>query len=41
MLVMKFPSGAISDPNADVFKQIRAETRAQLAQDRLVEGYEE
>ena len=44
MLVMKLPSGAISDPNADLFKKIQAETRARLAQDKqdaLVEGYEE
>ncbi len=44
MLVMKLPSGAASDPNADLFKKIQAETRAQLAQDKqdkLVEGYEE
>jgi len=44
MLVMKLPSAATSDPNADLFKKIQAETRAQLAQDKqdkLVEGYEE
>ena len=44
MLVLKQPSGAISDPNADLFKKIQAETRAQLAQDKqdkIVEGYEE
>ena len=44
MLVMKLPSGAASDPDADLFKKIQAETRAQLAQDKqdqLVEGYEE
>ena len=44
MLVMKLPSAAISDPNADLFKKIQAEARAQLAQDKqdqIVEGYEE
>jgi len=44
LLVMKFPSGASSDPDADLFKKIQAETRAMLAQDKqdkLVEGYEE
>ena len=44
MLVMKLPSGAASDPDAALFKQIQAETRAQLAQDKqdkLVAGYEE
>lgn len=44
MLVMKFPSAAISDPNADLFKKFQAEMRAQLAEDKqnqLVEGYEE
>ncbi len=44
MLVLKQPSGAVSDPNADLFKKIQAETRARLAQDKqdaLVEGYEE
>jgi hypothetical protein len=44
LLVMKLPSGAVSDPDAALFKQIQAETRAQLAQDKqdkLVAGYEE
>ena len=44
MLVMKLPSGAMSDPNAELFNKIQAETRAQLAQDKqdkLVKGYEE
>lgn len=44
MLVMKLPNGATSDPNADLFKKMQAETRAQLAQDKqdkLVMGYEE
>ena len=44
MLVMKLPSGAVSDPDAALFKQIQAETRAQLEQakqDKLVAGYEE
>lgn len=44
MLVMKLPSGAVSDPDAALFKQIQAETRAQLEkakQDQIVAGYEE
>ncbi|MBF8293409.1 MAG: hypothetical protein HW392_2236 [Steroidobacteraceae bacterium] len=44
MLVMKFPSGASSDPNEEQFKKLQAEMRARLAQekqDKLVEGYEE
>lgn len=44
MLVMKLPSGAVSDPDAALFKQIQAETRAQLEeakQDKIVSGYEE
>ena len=44
MLVMKLPNAAATDPNADLFKQIQTEMRAQLAQekqDKLVEGYEE
>lgn len=44
MLVMKLPSGAVSDPDAALFKQIQAETRAQLEeakQDKIVAGYEE
>ncbi len=44
MLVMKLPSAAVSDPDAAMFKQIQAETRAQLEQakqDKLVAGYEE
>ena len=44
MLVMKFPSGASSDPNPEQFKKLQAEMRARLAQekqDKLVEGYEE
>lgn len=44
MLVMKFPSAASLDPNAEQFKSFQAAMRAQLAedkQDKLVEGYEE
>jgi hypothetical protein len=44
MLVMKLPSGAVSDPDAALFKQIQTETRAQLEeakQDKIVAGYEE
>ena len=44
MLVQKLPNGAVSDPNADLFKKMQAETRAKLAQDKqdaIVEGYEE
>lgn len=44
LLVMKRPSGATSDPNADLFKKIQTEMRAKLAQekqDKIVEGYEE
>ncbi|HXV40212.1 MAG TPA: hypothetical protein VD701_04530 [Steroidobacteraceae bacterium] len=44
MLVMKFPSGASSDPNEAQFKQFQAEMRKQLEeqkQDALVQGYEE
>jgi len=44
MLVMKYPSGASLDPNAEQFKQFQATMRAQLAedkQDKLVEGYED
>lgn len=44
LLVMKFPSGASSDPNAEQFKKLQTEMRARLAQekqDKLVEGYEE
>jgi hypothetical protein len=44
MLVMKLPSGAVSDPDAALFKQIQSETRAQLEQakqDQIVAGYEE
>ena len=43
MLVMKFPNAAASDPNADLYKKIQAETRAMLAQDKqdkIVEGYD-
>jgi hypothetical protein len=44
LLVMKYPSAAVSDPNAEQFKQFQAQMRAQLAQDKqdkLVEGYDE
>ncbi len=44
MLVTKVPSAAVSDPNAEQFKQFQATMRAQLAEDKetkLVEGYEE
>ena len=44
LLVMKLPSAAVSDPDAALFKQIQAETRAQLEQakqDKIVAGYEE
>jgi hypothetical protein len=44
ILVMKFPSGASSDPNEAQFKQFEAEMRKQLEeqkQDSLVQGYEE
>ncbi len=44
LLVTKFPSAAVSDPNAEQFKSFQASMRAQLAedkQDKLVEGYEE
>lgn len=44
MLVMKFPSAAVGDPNAEQFKQFQAQIRAQLAQekqDKIVEGYDD
>ena len=44
LLVMKLPSAAVSDPDAALFKQMQAETRAQLEeakQDKIVAGYEE
>ncbi len=44
LLVMKLPSAAASDPNADLFKKIQTEMRARLAQekqDEIVTGYEE
>ena len=44
MLVMKLPSAAVSDPNAELAKKMQAETRAMLAQDKqdkIVKGYEE
>ncbi len=44
ILVMKYPSGATLDPDAELFKKFQAEMRAKLAedkQDKLVEGYEQ
>ncbi len=44
MLVMKYPSGATSDPDPDLYKKFQAEMRAKLEeakQDQLVEGYEQ
>ena len=44
LLVVKLPNAAVSDPNADLFKKMQAETRAMLAQDKqdkIVQGYEE
>ena len=44
LLVMKLPSGAVSDPDAAMFKTIQTEMRAKLEQakqDKLVAGYEE
>jgi len=44
MLVMKYPSAAMQDPDAELFKKFQAEMRAKLAQDKqdkLVEGYEQ
>lgn len=44
ILVMKLPGGASSDPNEAQFKQLQAEMRKQLdeqKQDALVQGYEE
>jgi len=44
ILVMKLPSAAASDPNAEQFKQFQAQMRAQLAedkQDKIVEGYDD
>jgi hypothetical protein len=44
MLVTKFPSAAVLDPNAEQFKAFEAAMRAQLEeakQDKLVEGYED
>ena len=44
MLVMKFPSGASSDPNEEQFRKLQTEMRAKLAEDKqnkLVEGYQE
>jgi hypothetical protein len=44
MLVMKIPSAAASDPDAERFRQFQAQIRAQLAeekQDKIVEGYDD
>ena len=44
MLVMKYPSAATQDPDAELFKKFQAEMRAKLAQDKqdkLVEGYDQ
>jgi len=44
MLVMKYLSAAMQDPDAELFKKFQAEMRAKLAQDKqdkLVEGYEQ
>ncbi len=44
ILVMKYPSGATLDPDAELFKKFQTEMRAKLAedkQDKLVEGYEQ
>jgi hypothetical protein len=44
MLVMKYPSAAITDPNPELFKKFQAEMRAKLEeakQDKIVAGYEE
>ncbi len=44
MLVIKYPSAASLDPNAEQFKAFQKEMRAKIAedkQDKLVEGYQE
>jgi hypothetical protein len=44
LLVLKSPSAATLDPNAEQYKEFMTAMRAQLAedkQDKLVEGYEE
>jgi hypothetical protein len=44
MLVMKFPSAATTDPDAELYKKIQADVRASLdeaKETQLVEGYEE
>lgn len=44
LLVTKVPSAASSDPNAELYRKIQADVRAQLEQakeDELVQGYEE
>lgn len=44
MLVLKAPNAAVSDPNEKIYKQIDADIRAKLAQDKekkLVTGYDD
>ncbi len=44
ILVLKYPSAATLDPDAELFKKFQAEMRAKLAEDKekkLVEGYEQ
>lgn len=44
LLVMKYPSAATLDPDAELFKKFQTQMRAQLEQakqDKLVEGYEQ
>jgi hypothetical protein len=44
ILVLKYPSAATLDPDADLFKKFQAEMRAKLEQDKqdkIVEGYDQ
>lgn len=44
MLVLKGPNAAVGDPNEKVYRQVEADIRAKLAQDKekqLVTGYDE
>jgi hypothetical protein len=44
LLVLKAPNAAVGDPNEKIYKQIDADIRAKLAQDKekkLVAGYED
>jgi hypothetical protein len=44
MLVLKAPNAAVGDPNEKIYKQIDADIRAKLAQDKekkLVTGYDD